>query len=342
MRATFIQYTCPICGNRVEYHSYATCGACDAIICNNCSPQSLCPQCVAVETPEDKAFIARFQLGSGRNASPSGCSICCGILFLFIGIIFTFVAKRGLPEGTGIVLFIIGAVITTAGVISQRKIEKKAKASRGEYPTFTEYYTYLKTVIGARRPHPPSIVKPTAQDSDKPLREKFPHDDMFKDQANVVIPLRTYEPDDWMEVKRAIDTYFYNALTRFTQGAERVDHGTNVDLGAIDPRTHPRSDASFKLAAFERFEKEGYQHPENLPVYYEDEARKMEEKTRQLLAVMPRMACPGCGSELYTFEEDKTKPMGRDLVTGKTAYGSVFTCKACGRRYSQVEGQGRK
>jgi uncharacterized protein YbaR (Trm112 family) len=172
--------------------------------------------------------------------------------------------------------------------------------------------------------------------------DHLPHDDLFKDQAHLSKAVGEYTTGDWEQVKRDIDAYFNTALTRFMQGAERVDRGTNVDLMAINPRIRPRSDASFKVAAFARFEREGYQHPENLPAYYEDEARKMEEKTRQLLAVMPRMACPGCGSELYTFEEDKTKPMGRDLVTGKTAYGSVFTCKACGRKYSQAEGQGRK
>nr|MDO8087409.1 hypothetical protein [Candidatus Sigynarchaeum springense] len=183
-----------------------------------------------------------------------------------------------------------------------------------------------------------SIVVPAQS---RPVSSSLIYDDLFKNQARVPRRILQYPPREWMDVKQELEANLENAIARFMQGTESKERGTSGDLAAVDPRTHPRSDAALKVAAFKRFEQDGFLHPENLPVYYEDEARKMEEKTKQLLAVMPRIKCPGCSCEIYNFEQDKGKEIGRDALTGKIIYETVFTCTACGRKYTQQEGQAR-
>ncbi|MBN2154352.1 MAG: hypothetical protein JW839_23050 [Candidatus Lokiarchaeota archaeon] len=87
-------------------------------------------------------------------------------------------------------------------------------------------------------------------------------------------------------------------------------------------------------------EQGGFLHPERLPEYYEEEVEKVGDRTKRLLAVLPKIKCPGCGCEQCTFEDDKSKAIVRDLLTGKPSYETLFTCKACGRNFSQQEGQG--
>ena len=100
-----------------------------------------------------------------------------------------------------------------------------------------------------------------------------------------------------------------------------IQDDTRAEIRSVAER-----DATAKLAAWKRFERNGFTEPELLPGYYKVELRKLE-KTEAMMrgGVKKTVHCPYCGSLDYEIEEDPSEETSENK----------FKCKECGEYYTQ-------
>ncbi len=191
-------------------------------------------------------------------------------------------------------------------------------------------------------------------EADNMILEKQWVDWLFKDQARVGEELNRISRDEWYQIYRWLRSHTPEGATP-SRNASPLDAGV-PESGAMEEekkkgnkqrffRNGRReeeerkeaaiSDIRGKLAALDKLEKDGFGHPERLPMYYEESGRKSRAFFNALHAT--GVHCPGCGSTRNKFRPDPERPLGRDLLSGGMIYYNKFTCQDCGREFHQDE-----